>query len=120
MDGISRGAGLLATLAREKENMVILKEKASAHFSFDKGSSTQEYPNSLMGSIALLRQHFLDAQWYKTKPSQEGLNLTLQSFNDHAGLPQIFEVSDKWSVFRANKIANEFGIQYIYKAGGNE
>ena len=54
MDGISRGAGLLATLAKEKENMVILKEKASAHFSFDKGSSTQDYPNSLMGSIALL------------------------------------------------------------------
>jgi len=120
MDGISRGLGLLTTLAKEKENMVILKEKASAHFSLDKGSSTQDYPNSLMGSIALLRQHFLDAQWYKTKPSQEGLNLTLQAFNDNAGLPQIFEVSDKWSVFRANKIGTEFGVQYIFRAGGNE
>ena len=120
LDGISRGVGLLTTLAKEKENMVILKEKASAHFSFDKGSSTQDYPNSLMGSIALLRQHFLDASWYKTNPSQEGLNLTLQAFNDNANLPQIFEVSDKWSVFRANKIASEFGIQYIFKAGGNE
>jgi len=120
LDGISRGVGLLTTLAKEKENMVILKEKASAHFSFDKGSSTQDYPNSLMGSIALLRQHFLDASWYKTKPSQEGLNLTLQAFNDNANLPQIFEVSDKWSVFRANKIASEFGGQYIFKAGGNE
>ena len=120
LDGISRGVGLLTTLAKEKENMVILKEKASAHFSFDKGSSTQDYPNSLMGSIALLRQHFLDASWYKTKPSQEGLNLTLQAFNDNANLPQIFEVSDKWSVFRANKIGSEFGVQYIFKAGGNE
>lgn len=119
-DGISRGVGLLTTLAKEKENMVILKEKASAHFSFDKGSSTQDYPNSLMGSIALLRQHFLDASWYKSKPTQEGLNLTLQAFNENANLPQIFEVSDKWSVFRANKIANEFGVQYIFKAGGNE
>ena len=120
LDGISRGVGLLTTLAKEKENMVILKEKASVHFSFDKGSSTQDYPNSLMGSIALLRQHFLDASWYKTKPSQEGLNLTLQAFNENANLPQIFEVSDKWSVFRANKIASEFGVQYIFKAGGNE
>ena len=120
LDGISRGVGLLTTLAKEKENMVILKEKASAHFSFDKGSSTQDYPNSLMGSIALLRQHFLDASWYKTKPSQEGLNLTLQAFNENANLSQIFEVSDKWSVFRANKIASEFGVQYIFKAGGNE
>ena len=120
LDGISRGVGLLTTLAKEKENMVILKEISSDHFSFDKGSSTQVYPNSLMGSIALLRQHFLDASWYKTKPSQEGLNLTLQAFNDNANLPQIFEVSDKWSVFRANKIASEFGGQYIFKAGGNE
>lgn len=120
LDGISRGVGLLTTLAKEKENMVILKEKASAHFSFDKGSSTQDYPNSLMGSIALLRQHFLDASWYKTKPSEEGLNLTLQAFNENANLPQIFEVSDKWSVFRANKIGSEFGVQYIFKAGGNE
>lgn len=83
LDGISRGVGLLTTLAKEKENMVILKEKASAHFSFEKGSSTQEYPNSLMGSIALLRQHFLDASWYKTKPSQEGLNLTLHQKRRH-------------------------------------
>ena len=120
LDGISRGVGLLTTLAKEKENMVILKEKASAHFSFDKGSSTQDYPNSLMGSIALLRQHFLDASWYKTKPSQEGLNLTLQAFNENVNLPQIFEVSDKWSVFRANKIGSELGVQYIFKAGGNE
>jgi hypothetical protein len=48
MDGISRGTGAVVSLANEKENKVILKEKASANYSFDKGSSTQDYPNSLM------------------------------------------------------------------------
>ena len=120
MDGISRGTGALVTLAKEKENLVILREKATAHYSFNKGSSTQDYPNSLMGSIALLRQLFQDAKWYKNKPEGEGLNLTLQAFNEQLSLPQIFEVSDKWSALRADKVGDEFGIQYIIKASGDE
>ena len=120
MDGISRGTGVFVSLAKQKENLVILKEKASAHYSFNKGSSTQDYPGSLMGSIALLRQNFLDAAWYKSKPAKEGTNLSLASFNEIQGLPQIFEVTDKWSVLRADKIGDEFGVQYIIKASGNE
>ena len=64
-DGIARGTGVLATLANEKDNLVIVKEKASAHYSLSRGSSTQSYPGSVMGSIALLRQTYLDALWYK-------------------------------------------------------
>ena len=120
MDGISRGTGAFVTLALAKENKVILKERASANYSFDKGSSTQDYPNSLMGCIALLRQNFLDAQWYKTRPASEGVNLSLQAFNDNLLLPQIFESNDKWSDLRADKVGDEFGVQYIIKAGGNE
>ncbi len=120
MDGISRGTGAVVTLANEKENKVILKEKASANYSFDKGSSTQDYPTSLMGSISLLRQNFLDAQWYKSKPAGEGLNLSLQAFLDNQQLPQIFESTDKWSDLRADKIGDEFGVQYIIKGSGNE
>ena len=119
-DGISRGTGALVTLAADKENKVMLKEKASAHFSFDKGSSTQDYPNSLMGCIALLRQNFLDAQWYKNRPPEEGVNLSLQAFNDNLSLPQIFESGDKWNDLRADKIGDEFGVQYIIRAAGNE
>ena len=55
-DGIARGTGTVVTLANEKENLVMLKEKASAHYSFSKGTSTQSYPGSMMGTIALLRQ----------------------------------------------------------------
>ncbi|HYJ37058.1 MAG TPA: amidohydrolase family protein [Chitinophagaceae bacterium] len=119
-DGIARGTGTLVTLSNEKENFVILKEKASAHFAFNKGSSTQSYPNSMMGMIALLRQTYLDAQWYKNKPATEGTNLSLQAFNQNQGLPQIFEANDKWNDLRADKIGDEFGVQFIIKGGGNE
>jgi hypothetical protein len=116
-DGIARGTGTLVTLSNEKENFVILKERASAHYAFNKGSSTQSYPNSMMGMIALLRQTYLDAQWYKNKPSTEGTNLSLEAWNANQGMPQIFDANDKWNDLRADRIGDEFGIQYIIKAG---
>jgi imidazolonepropionase-like amidohydrolase len=119
-DGVARGTGAVVTLANAKENLVIVKEKASAHYSFSKGTSQQSYPGSMMGYIALMRQTYLDAQWYKTKPYEEGFNLTLQAWNDNQSLPQIFEAGDKWNDLRADKIGDEFGVQYIIKAGQNE
>ncbi len=119
-DGIARGTGTVVALADKKENMVMLKDKAAAFFSFNKGTSTQSYPSSLMGSIALLRQSFLDAQWYKNKPATEGTNLTLQAWNNNLALPLIFEANDKWNCMRADRIGDEFGVQFILKAGQNE
>lgn len=69
-DGITRGTGTVVTLANDVDNYLIVKDKASAHLSFNKGTSTQSYPGSLMGTIALLRQTYLDAQWYKTTQQQ--------------------------------------------------
>lgn len=119
-DGIARGTGTVVTLANAKENLVILKDKASAHYSFNRGTSTQSYPSSMMGTIALLRQSYLDAQWYKSQPASEGFNLSLKSWNDNQGIPQIFEANDKWNDLRADRIGDEFGVQYIIKGGGNE
>jgi imidazolonepropionase-like amidohydrolase len=116
-DGIARGTGTLITLGNQKENFELVKEKAAAFYSFNKGTSTQEYPGSLMGSIALIRQTYLDAQWYKTKPASEGTNLSLEAWNDNQTLPQIFDAgTDKWNVLRADKIAKEFGVQYIIRS----
>ncbi len=119
-DGAARGTGAVVSLANEKENLVIIKERASAHYSFNKGTSGQSYPGSMMGYIALLRQTYLDAQWYKNKPATEGLNLSLKAWNETQDLPQIFEANDKWNNLRADRIGDEFGVQYIIKAGQNE
>ena len=119
-DGIARGTGTVVTLASENENLVFVKEKASAHYSLSRGTSTQSYPSSMMGTIALLRQTYLDAQWYKNKPAKEGTNLSLQAWNDNQSLPQIFEADDKWNDLRAFRIGKEFGVNYIIKGGGNE
>ena len=119
-DGIARGTGVVVTLGMDKDNMVIVKTRASAHYSLNKGTSTQSYPSSLMGSIALLRQTYIDAAWYKSQPYHEGTNLSLQAWNDGQSLPQIFEGSDKWQDLHGDRIGDEFGVQYIIKAGENE
>lgn len=119
-DGIARGTGTVVTLADKSENLVIIKEKASSHYSFSRGISTQNYPGSLMGSIALLRQTFLDGQWYRNKPASEGTNLSLQAWNNNLAYPLIFEANDKWNDIRADRVGDEFGVQFIMKAGGNE
>lgn len=119
-DGIARGTGAFVTLANEPDNFVLIKDRASANYSFSRGTSGQSYPSSLMGSIALLRQTYLDAQWYKSNPSAEGVNLSLKSWNENQGLPQIFDANDKWNDLRADKVGDEFGVQYIIKGGGNE
>lgn len=120
-DGIARGTGTVVTLANTKDNFVLVKEKASAHYSLNKGTSTQSYPSSMMGTIALLRQTYLDAKWYKnTDHTKEGTNLSLQAWSDDQSLPQIFEANDKWNDLRADRIGKEFSVQYIIKGGGNE
>jgi len=118
-DGISRGTATLVTLGQKRENEVILLDKAAAGLSFDRGSSTQDYPYSLMGAIALLRQTYLDAEWNTKNPGKEQ-NISLKAFIDTRRLPQIFEVSDKQNLLRADKVGDEFGEQYIIKGRGDE
>ncbi len=120
MDGISRGSSALVNLNIGKEHEVIIKERVAHHMSFRKGTSSQSYPTSLMGAIALLRQTYLDADWYKTVGRQQEVNLSLEAWNKSMDLKQVFEVSDKLEALRAAKIAKEFNQVYIIKGTGDE
>lgn len=117
-DGISRGTSSAVTLSDERENSIILKPEASANYSFNKGTSQNDYPTSLMGAIALLRQTYYDAQWYGKQ--KEEYNISLEEFNKQQDLPQIFEADGWQNILRADKIAKEFGKQYIIKSNGDE
>ncbi|NEU10414.1 amidohydrolase family protein [Flavihumibacter sp. R14] len=117
-DGIARGSSLVTTLKTGKENDAVISGEAAAHYSFNKGTASTDYPQSLMGSIALLRQTYYDAEWYKNQKSE--YNISLAEFNQLQRLPQIFEVDDVYDVLRADKIGDEFGKQYIFKSGGND
>jgi len=118
-DGIARGTGALVSLADGKDQSLILKDRTAAYYSFSRGVSSQPYPSSLMGSIALFRQMYLDAEWYKNNPTQE-TNISLEYWNKNQDLPQIFDAGDKLNILRADKIGDEFGKQYIIRGNGDE
>ena len=118
-DGLVRGTGVFVALREDNENEIILKERVSSHFSFDKGSSTQDNPSSLMGAIALIKQTYLDAEWYAKQ--SEMVDVSLESFNKNKGLVQFFEAGgDKLYVLRADRMGDEMGVQYIIKGTGDE
>ena len=118
-DGIVRGTSALVSLG-ENANIALIRQDAAAHYSFNKGSSSNAYPSSLMGSIALLRQTYYDANWYRDGGNREERNLSLEAFNRIRSIPQIFDAGEKWNVLRADKVGDEFNVQYIIKTGGNE
>ena len=119
-DGIVRGSGTLVNLGIKNENETVILDKAAGFYSFSKGSSTQDYPSSLTGGIALLRQTYYDAIWYAQNKNKTEYNISLDAFNKIKDLPAIFEGNDKFNDLRAAKVGKEFNVKYIIKAGGNE
>ena len=127
-DGIFRGRAFVASLATGLPNDVLLAPQALHFLSFDKGSSEQAYPSSLMGSIALLRQTFLDAEWYgkaqavyaqnPLQPAPE-TNRALAALASYRGA-FVFETNEDLSLLRAARIAEEAGKEFAFLGSGFE
>ncbi len=120
-DGIARGTGLLVALNNKGTvGDRLLSDRSSQFFSFTKSNkSKQLYPTSLMGAMALLRQMYHDATWYE-KENSKTKDLSLEAIIRNKNLPQIFEAGSKENGFRADKIGDEFNINYVLLGGGNE
>ncbi|MBI5008608.1 MAG: amidohydrolase, partial [Bacteroidia bacterium] len=119
-DGLARGTSALVSTGDGKTNNLIIKNKASANYSFVRGRSNDLYPASQFGIIALLRQLNYDAQWYKQLPSGYFHHDGIEAYSTNLSLPQVFAVTNKIEVLRADRLGKEFGINYIIKGGGDE
>ncbi len=131
LDGIFRGRSFVALLGDGIPNDLVLRPHSMHFLSFDKGTSEQSYPNSMMGSIALIRQTFLDTEWYQKartaitlNPNQEmpEYNRACEAVAEAiiSNEQFVFETGDKLSLLRANRIANEFGRSFVYVGSGDE
>jgi imidazolonepropionase-like amidohydrolase len=120
MDGIIRGSGTLVTIADIKDEKNLLIENAALFASLDKGSSTEEYPGSLTGTLALLRQFFYDVQWYTAMNGKAEKNISLEAYNHLKSVPIIFNVQNRTDILRLEKIAKEFGLSFSYMGNGDE
>jgi imidazolonepropionase-like amidohydrolase len=117
-DGIARGTGTLVTLGKLSAKESLLKPKVASFYSFQPGASRQTYPSSEMGSIALLRQAFYDAEWQ----AQYGktANYSLQALTEQAKMPSVFYTNDKYELLRVHKIAHEFKRTFTIMGTGRE
>jgi imidazolonepropionase-like amidohydrolase len=119
-DGIARGTGILVALNNSESTNRVLSNTITNHLGFTKSvASNQAYPSSLMGMMALLRQMYLDLNWYKNGNATTK-DASLEALIKNEKLIQVFDAGDKLNSLRAAKIAKEFGLNYILKGAGNE
>ena len=132
-NGIFMGTSALVNLGNGDTNKNILKEEVAQHITFNKNTdfSTLIYPNSLMGTIALIRQTLYDADWYRRsldasrkKPSlgRPEKNESLASLISVSSgkFPVIFEAKYELMVLRIDRIAKEFKLKPMVVGSGME
>jgi imidazolonepropionase-like amidohydrolase len=84
-----------------------------------------------MGAIALIRQVFYDASWYRQAHDAYRSNPALQRPESNSALaamdeglskklPFVFETNDEFDILRADKIAREFSLNILLRGNGNE
>ncbi|MCF7805484.1 MAG: amidohydrolase family protein [Candidatus Marinimicrobia bacterium] len=129
-DGIFRGSAAMITLNKEQSGYRVLQRDAAQVLSFQTYSDWT-FPNSLMGSIALIRQTFLDAQWYgqafeayevnphQPKPKTNDA-LRVLSGQIQQKTPLYFAIDNQYDLLRAQRIAKETGLPYWIRGSGHE
>jgi len=122
LDGIFRGRAFVATTADGRAAEVVVAPASRQFAAFDKGSSPQEYPTSLMGSIALVRQTLFDARWSldsRAAGVRVEVDRAVQALASNHD-PIVFESEDVASLLRAARIADETGASFIHVGSGEE
>ncbi len=129
-DGIFRGRSCVSLLGIGLPNDMLVVPYYSHVLSFRKGKSAQDYPSSLMGSIAMIRQMLYDVAWYKqaqtafkNNPNQEmpEFNSAIEAIAGIEAEPVLFDAGDPApNILRANSIAQEFGLKPVFVASGRE
>jgi len=124
-EGLLRGTGMILQTGERNHQEIIIKPKAVLGASFQKEKHSKEpYPSSLMGSIALIRQTLLDANWYQKGGNNLEYNASLSALNDHTRLhlPWVWDTdSSSLDVLRIAALAKEFSLSPVWvKGGGRE
>lgn len=128
--GILRGTSAVVNLGRGALNTNTLIPDAAQVV--DIQPTPQAYPGSLMGAIALIRQSFMDAKWYRDvqaafarKPSgteRPETNVSSAALQDAVAgkQPVLFLADEMLEVIRAGALAREAGVRAMVVGAGDE
>jgi len=133
-EGIFCGSSALVSLHEEITNDHVIKNDVSQNILFKLHSKEEgrKYPNSLMGLIALIRQTFLDADWYKKAHTAYAINHASQ-FRPESNAamealenvitnkqPVAIKTENDLNTIRAIKVAKEFDLRTWIVGSGHE
>ena len=132
-EGIFRGTASVVNLGDEGVRERVLRpdvaQAVGFQRSFDLGGS---YPNSAMGTIALMKQTLLDAEWYTRAwdayessgraflPPETSEALAALEDAVLGGQPVIFETGGEEEYLRAHSLSSEFGLTPWFRGSGLE
>jgi imidazolonepropionase-like amidohydrolase len=129
MRGIFQGQSVVLNLNGEPIRPMVLRNGAALHINFT--TERGAYPSSLMGTIAHIRQSFIDAEYYAARQAQyakDPAGLKRPEYDPrlealapfvHDRRPVVFQCNNVEDVKRALKIAAEFKLNALL-AGANE
>ncbi|HTO92152.1 MAG TPA: amidohydrolase family protein [Candidatus Sulfotelmatobacter sp.] len=129
-DGVVRGRSAVVGLGDGPANGNTLREDDAQVMALQPVAGT--YPGSLMGAIAVIRQSFLDARWYRDaraawakKPAaseRPQTNLSWEALQPviEGKQPVLFVTDDMLEVLRAGTIAKEAGVAAQVLTAGDE
>ena len=132
--GIIRGHTAVVTMGDGEANDRVVKAAAAQSFSMVHRRSfgrSATYPTALMGQISLLRQSFMDAQWYAAAQAAFAANPNQERPEDNDALDAlaqdleakrkfVCEVDGELNLLRGKKIVDEFELDVWYRGSGHE
>jgi imidazolonepropionase-like amidohydrolase len=131
--GIFRGATALVSLGDGPARNRVLAGAVAQSVAFSRSQELGDtYPNSPMGSIALIRQTFLDADWYAraraaherdpARVTRPEANLALAALERASGRqqPVLFETTAEEEYLRVQKLTEEFPVDVWVRGSGEE
>lgn len=134
--GVLRGISTVVSLGSTDPDLAILRADTFHHIAIETPKGSEDgpvpYPSSLMGTIALIRQTLLDAQFQaadhahfeknstkRPRPAYDaGLAALLPALQKREQV--VFEPASPLMVDRAQRLATEFGLETILLATGQE
>ena len=131
-EGIFRGKGRIIHLGKQSSNS-ILSGNNIQHMAMESGEwYDDDYPGSLLGSIALIRQTFYDSEWYakawkiynefpkgnKRPEINDALNIISESLANDISF--YFATDNERDLERVLKLKNEFNFNLWILGSGYE
>ncbi len=130
-EGIFKGKSALLSLKHGKLSENLIKKDLFQHIEFYYHKRGNEYPNSLMGSIALVRQTFYDAIWHKNiwdyyikhrEIKKPPFIKSLESLESLLYKKQkvVFNTDEDLDIYNVIRLTKEFNLNSIIRGSGYE